>query len=125
MKKILIAFSIFLGGFYFYPSAHAAGNKFVFSQHSSLMPEDTNKNASANTNGAATDTQTQKVMDSLNNPQGVYYGNFGNSDQPVHVEGMREPNSYKSGRTGGQYDPVIKPGSVPMKKKSDSDDSGK
>jgi hypothetical protein len=118
MKKIIITFSIFFGGYYLAAQAGTSDVKFEFNKYSmKVNPEDTNK-TSANYQADTTQPgdRTQQVMDSINNSQysGVYYGNFNN--EPVHVEGRREPNSYKSGRTGGQYDAVVKPGMVPIKK---------
>lgn len=121
MKKIIFIFSIAFGAFYYNAGAGVNNNNFELKQQSGIMPGDTGKN---NTNSAVaitdTSSHTQAVLDSLNNNQysGVYYSSGNSDSQDEHVVGTREPNSYKSGRTGGQYDVVVKPGYVPMKKKN-------
>jgi hypothetical protein len=117
MKKILIAFTIFLGGYYMSVSAAPNANKIVFNQQMRL-PGDTTKQVSNADSANSSGGYTQHVLDSVNNNQysGVYYSGADNYNNDQHVPGTREPNTYKSGRTGGQYDVVVKPGLVTPKK---------
>lgn len=130
MKKTLITLSIFFAGYYAYAMNADKGSSFEFNKYSNLYqsaPGDTTKSATDSTgdNGGYTESEsssdTQRMLDSINAVQnGGSYGGYNNYNSSQPASGTREPNSYKSGRTGGQYDAVIRPGIDPIKKKDDN-----
>lgn len=137
MKKTLCILAIVTTGFYYGINANPSDCKIVQSKynHSNFSDEDTNKivkqtdtssyqdNTTEESTSEVSDN-TQRVLDSINNVQGgSYYGTYNNSYTPAPEKtiGTREPNSYKSGRTGGQYDVVNKPGYTPKKKKNNDE----